>query len=231
MEEGLRELITNLGLEIHDENVYERALTHSSCNGVNNTKHQDYERLEFLGDSIVGMVVTELCYLYHEDLGQGTLTMLKSKLICTQTEANYAVKLGLDKYVKVGQSFVKNEASLLPLYEDVFEAFIGAIFLDNGLIAAHDVVYKIYEEAVKEYRYEDVKSPKNILQEYVQADSKDALTYRILKEYGSGEDKRFVAGVYINGTELGRGEGRSKKIAETHAAEVALSKLSIDIRK
>lgn len=210
-----------------NEELYNLAFTHSSYNGMAGTRHQDYERLEFLGDAVVGMVVSELCYVYHPEMEQGKLSMLKSQFIRTAAEAEYCKKLGLNKYIRVGASFAKDASSNLSLLEDVFESFIGAIYLDQGLDVAYRIVRSIFEEDVKNASVDVTVNPKSYLQECMQADKKESVTYRIVEERGQGGDKVFVAAVYFEGSEIGRGEGKSKKAAETAAASDALRKMSL----
>ena len=211
----------------HNEELYRLAFTHSSYNGMAGTRHQDYERLEFLGDSVVGMVTSELCYIYHPEMEQGDLSILRAQFIRANSEAKYCQKLGLDKYIKVGPSFLKASKQSTSLLEDVFESFIGAVYLDQGLDFTYRFVRGIFEEDIKKAKINMTINPKSLLQEAMQADRKESVTYRILSESGSGEEKRFLAGVYFEGNEIGRGEGRNKKAAETEAAADALSKMSI----
>ncbi len=211
----------------HNEELYRLAFTHSSYNGMAGTRHQDYERLEFLGDSIVGFVTSELCYRYHPDMEQGNLSILRAQFIRTESEARYCVKLGLDKYIKVGASFAKAAKDSTSLLEDVFESFIGAVYLDQGLDFTYAMVRSIFEDDIKGAVINNRINPKSALQEAMQAESKVSVTYRILGEIGSGEEKRFIAAVYFEGTEIGRGEGRNKKAAETQAAASALEKMSL----
>ena len=221
------DLYRSFGILPHNEELYRLAFTHSSYNGMAGTTHQDYERLEFLGDSIVGMVTSELCYIYHPEMKQGELSVLKAQFIRTSSEAGYCKKLGLDKYIKVGASFAKSFQSNDSLFEDVFESFIGAVYLDQGLLFTYRLVRKIFEDDIRIAHINAKINPKSQLQEAMQADRKESVTYRILAEYGSGEDKRFLAGVYFEGNEIGRGQGRNKKTAETEAAANALSKMSL----
>lgn len=227
MEKEYLELVQSLGITPNNQEIYDLAMTHSSCNGANNTKHYDYERLEFLGDAIIGMVVSELCFIYYPHLNQGPLSMIKSKFICAKTEAKYCKRLGLDKFIRVGHSFVKTESSLQPLYEDVFEAFIGAIFIDQGLDTAHAITQGFYEDEIKASTSVDFKNPKNVLQEYLQADRRKPAEYRIIEEVGAGATRNYIVGVYIDDLEFGRGKGHTKKFAEIEAAKKALKKLAI----
>ncbi len=220
-------LYRKFGILPKNEELYSLAFTHSSYNGMAGTRHQDYERLEFLGDAVVGMVVSELCYIYHPDMEQGKLSVLKSQFIRTASEAAYCKKLGLNEYIRVGASFAKDASSNESLLEDVFESFIGAVYLDQGLGVCYHLVRNIFEEDIKNASVDLATNPKSYLQECMQADKKESVTYRILEERGSGNAKTFVAAVYFEDTEIGRGEGKSKKAAETEAARDALKKMSL----
>jgi len=211
----------------HDENYYVLAFTHPSFNGMAGTRHQDYERLEFLGDSLMGFVTSYLCYQYHPDMGQGDLSILKAQFIRTNSEADYCKKLGLDSFIKVGPSFQKNVEDSPNVLEDVFESFIGALILDQGEEFAFQFLKKLLEEDIKAAEIHSEINPKSVLQEAMQADKKESVTYKILSETGPSHAKSFVAAVYFEDEELGRGTGKNKKAAETEAARMALEKLAV----
>ena len=219
-------LYRKFGFLPHNEQLYALAFTHSSYNGMVGTRHQDYERLEFLGDAIVGMVCSELCYVYHPEMEQGELSVLKAQFIRTQSEAEYCKRLGLDAYIRVGVSFQGDVGKSLSVLEDVFESFIGAVYLDQGLDFTYKMVRKIFEEDIKNAKIHVEQNPKSLLQECMQADRKESVTYRIISEQGPSHDKEFVAAVYFEGEELGRGTGKNKKSAETAAAKNALEKMA-----
>lgn len=220
-------LYRRFGILPKNEELYALSFTHSSYNGMAGTRHQDYERLEFLGDAVIGMVVSELCYIYHPDMEQGKLSVLKSQFIRTSAEAAYCRKLGLNEYIRVGASFAKDASTNESLLEDVFEAFVGAVYLDQGLGVCYHLVRNIFEEDIKNASVDLATNPKSYLQECMQADKKESVTYRILEETGSGNAKTFVAAVYFEGQEIGRGSGKNKKSAETEAARDALHKMSL----
>ena len=217
-------LFAQFGFAPHDKGIFDLAFTHSSYNGMIGTAHQDYERLEFLGDSVVGMVVSELCYVYHPDMDQGRLSVLKAQFIQTKSEASYALRLSLDRYIRVGSSFQGKVSDSLNLLEDVFESFIGAVYLDQGEAFAYSFVRKIFDQDVKDASIRSEDNPKSELQEAMQAEHKESVTYRIVSEAGPSHDRHFVAAVFFDSEELGRGEGHSKKEAEAEAARDALSK-------
>lgn len=210
-----------------NEELYRLAFTHSSYNGMAGTRHQDYERLEFLGDSVVGMVVSELCYLYHPEMEQGQLSILKAQFIRSSSEADYCKKLGLNEYIKVGPSFSKEAKNNVSLLEDVFESFVGAVYLDQGCDFTLNFVRKIFDVDIKNAKIDYAINPKSYLQEAMQADNKESVTYKIIEERGTPMEKVFVAAVYFEGKQIGKGEGHNKKAAETEAAKDALSRMSL----
>ncbi|MCQ2798877.1 MAG: ribonuclease III [Bacilli bacterium] len=216
-------LLNKLNIKANDVSLYELALTHSSFNNKANTKHQDYERLEFLGDSLIGFVVGELCYTHHPEMLEGDLTKIRSQIIRTASEASYGVALGLDKYLRKGESLQTVSDHLL---EDIFESFIGALYLDQGLGYAIDFLKGILENDVKSARVLVEKDPKSSLQEIIQAESRETISYKVIQESGPAHSRTFVSAVYLEDIELGRGSGHSKKESEVNAAKDALSKMA-----
>lgn len=219
-------LLASLNITPNDVSIYELACTHSSYNAMAKTKHHDYERLEFLGDSLVGFVMSELCYKLHPDMRQGELSVLKAQFIRTESEANYARKLGLPEYIKVGISFQNKISESGPLLEDVFESFIGALLLDKGLDYAYVFVKQLFYNDVKDAKITVEGNPKSELQEIIQAESREALVYQLVSESGPAHNKTFEIAVLFEGSELGRGVGKSKKEAESNAAREALKKVA-----
>lgn len=224
--EWLLPLFNKFKIKPQNESLYSLAFTHSSYNGMVGTSHQDYERLEFLGDAMVGLVVSELAYSLHPDMDQGDLSILKAQFVRTDSEASYALRLGLDKFIRVGSSFQGIVSRSHAVLEDVFESFIGAVLCDQGLDFTHSLVVSFFEEDIKIATIKAEDNPKSRLQEAMQADHKVSVQYTILLDEGPSHDKHFVAAVYFEGEELGRGEGRSKKEAETNAARSALEKMA-----
>lgn len=221
----LKFLFAALGIHPHELSYYEMAFTHSSCNGLEGTRHEDYERLEFLGDSVIGMVVSELCFTYHPEMEQGDLSILKAQFIKSESEAHYALSLHLEKYIRVGFSFVAPLEGATNILEDVFESFIGALLLDQGRDFTYQFVRKIYESDIRQGGIVLEANPKSRLQEAMQASKKEAVTYALISSSGPAHAKSFTCGVYFEGTLLASGTGTSKKDAETEAAASALAKM------
>lgn len=218
--------LKELGIEVKTPLLYELAFTHSSVNGMEGTKHHDYERLEFLGDSLIGLVVSVLCFTMHPTMQQGSLSAMKANFIKTESEARYARKLGFSNLVKVGASFQGKPENNNKVMEDVFESFVGALFLDQGLDFAYQFLYNLLKDDVQSSEVAADLNPKSELQEALQAEYRESVTYQTISETGPAHNKHFVIAAYFVHTELGRGEGKSKKEAETNAAKDALRKLA-----
>ena len=217
-----------LYLKPRDISIYELALTHPSCNSEKNTKHQDYERLEFVGDSVIGFSSADLIYKLHPEMDQGLMSKLRSYLVCSKSLANYSRLIGLDNYIKIGHSISKEQLHKSDkILEDVFEAFMGAIYLDLGIETAYRIVKKIMYEDVVNTGTDEIVDSKTRLQEEIQAEHRDAVKYVLISETGPAHDRSFTVEVTFNGLILGRGTGKSKKLAEEAAAKDALSKRSI----
>ena len=212
----------------NDESVYQLALTHPSCNADNKTKHHDYERLEFVGDSVLGFVAADLIFKSHNEMDQGYMSKLRSYLVCSKSLANYCRKYELYKYIKIGHSITEEQLFKSDkILEDVFEAFIGAIYLDLGMEKAYGVIKNILFEDIKKANMDDVIDSKTRLQEEIQAEFRDEVKYRVIDESGPAHDRLFTVEVTFNGLVLGKGSGKSKKAAEEAAAKDALSKRSV----
>ena len=217
-----------LHIKPNDLSIYELALTHPSCNSEKNTKHEDYERLEFVGDSVIGFVTADLIFKSHPEMDQGLMSKLRSYLVCSKSLANYARKIGLVDYIKIGHSISTEQlAKSDKILEDVFEATIGALYLDLGIESAYRVIKKIFFTDIKNTGVDVIVDSKTRLQEEIQAEHRDAVKYVLVSEEGPAHDRVFTVEVTFNGLILGRGKGKSKKMAEEEAAKDALSKRSV----
>ena len=224
---NIQELLVKFNIKPHSLGNYEEAFTHSSFNADANTKHRDYERFEFLGDSVINMVVTDYAFKVHPEMGQGNLTKLKSALVATNSLAALSLKYGLHEYIRVGNSFVAQVSQSKHLLEDVFEAFFGALYLDQGFDVARKLLIDVFIGLIKNYNIEDSTDYKSKLQEEMQAEHRESVVYQVVSETGPSHDRRFVVRVMFDGIELGTGEGTTKKQAEQMAAKAALKKEAI----
>ncbi len=219
------ELERALGYEYRDRELLRMALSHTSyANEIYKDAFQSYERLEFLGDSILGFVTAD--YLYHKfpHKLEGELSRIRAELVCEKNLALVAEKLSLGDYLLLGngeeQTGGRQRASIT---SDVVEALIAAAYLDGGFeVAKHIVqqhVLSLLSEAEKTHDY------KTELQELVQRKKEQHLTYELLAESGPDHCKEFTVQVSLNGTPVGSGTGTSKKRAEQAAAQQAIAKL------
>lgn len=221
---NIQELLVKFNVKPHSLDLYEEAFTHSSFNADANTKHCDYERFEFLGDSVINMVVTEHAFKVHPEMGQGNLTKLKSTLVGTNYLSQLALKYELDKYIRVGNSFVAKISQSKHLLEDVFEAFFGAMYLDQGFEITKNVLLGIFAQEIENFKMSEVTDYKSKLQEETQAEHRESVVYEVVDESGPAHNRSFTVRVLFDGIELGIGRGSTKKQAEQNAAKQALEK-------
>ena len=225
---SIDEFLKKYGIETNNKNLYEMAFTHSSFNSDAKTHHHDYERLEFIGDSVLGFVIATLLFKEHSNMLEGALTKARSYLVQSEYLANLARKEGYQEYIRAGKSLSSNDiVNNQSILEDVFEAVIGAVYLDKGIFFAQKFIKNIYKDEIKKFTLDEIKDYKSILQEAMQAEYRESVNYKIVFEKGPPHNRTFFAEVSFNGIVLGRGEGKSKKIAEQEAAKDALSKKAI----
>ena len=221
-------LLKNLHIAYKNINVYEQALTHPSYNGDANTKHQDYEKLEFMGDAVLGYVTADLVYKYRPEMSEGNLTKLRSVLVSTKPLAAYARKINIPEYIRIGHSITLNQVKQSDkILENVLEALIGATYLDAGLKTAYKLIEGLLLEDIKAYDADNLTDYKSKLQEEFQAEHRDAVQYVTVETKGPAHDRTFKVQVIYNNIVLGEGVGKSKKKAEEMAAKSALSKRSV----
>ena len=218
------ELEKRLGYAFNDENLVVAALTHSSYANENRKSGAVCnERLEFLGDAVLGFTVAGYLYKRYGDMPEGKMTRLRAEMVCENSLAETADKLCLGRYILLGHgeelSGGRERKSILA---DAVEAVIAAIYLDGGMEPAADMIMRYIIEPYEKGIRADIADYKTSLQERLQRESGHSIKYRLEKESGPDHDKRFEVSVFIDGTESGRGTGRSKKEAEQAAAENAL---------
>ena len=222
----IKDLEEEIGYRFHNISLLQNALTHSSY--ANERWHNSLlsnERLEFLGDSILGMLVAEYLYRNFPDRPEGELTRMRADMVCEKTLSGVAEQIHLGKHLLLGhgeeQGGGRTRESILA---DAVESVIAAAFLDGGMEAALHFVktFILVQVPVKQLHNADYKTQ---LQELVQQKKNQVLAYVLLDETGPDHDKHFAVAVTLNGTEVGRGDGRSKKRAEQEAARLAIEKL------
>ena len=222
----IKDLETAIGYRFKNITLLQNALTHSSF--ANERWHDSLmsnERLEFLGDSILGMVVAEHLYCNFPDRPEGELTRMRADMVCEKTLASVAARINLGHHLMLGngeeQGGGRSRDSILA---DAVESVIAASFLDGGMDAARKFIeqFILVEVPVRKMHNADYKTA---LQELVQQKKNQALSYALVGESGPDHDKRFEVEVSLNGRVIGVGSGSSKKRAEQKAAQDALEKL------
>jgi ribonuclease III len=204
------------------------ALTHSSYANENKTeKLRSNERLEFLGDSILSLAISEKIYKNYTNLAEGDMTKLRASIVCEQSLVKCANNINLGKFIMLGKGEVitggRYRKSIL---SDAFESLIGAIYIDDGFESARDFIYEhmktLIDFSIKGMIFIDYKTQ---LQEFIQKNNLNKIEYKIIKENGPDHNKIFVSQASVNNEVIGVGEGKSKKEAEQNAAKDALSKM------
>lgn len=223
----LAELQQRLGHTFRDESLLRLALTHPSVAHDANTPLPHNQRLEFLGDSVLGLILSRALYQNFPAADEGTLTKSRAKLVNAASLAAHGRTLGLGAHLVLSRGEEntggRERASALA---DAFEALLGAIFLDGGLEAAGGFVLREFAAEIHELDLPaGIDNPKGELQELLQAESPDAPVYQLISAEGPDHDRNFICAVLHDGTELARGSGKSKKAAESDAALAALQKL------
>jgi len=216
-----------IGINFNNEAILKQAFTHSSyVNEHRRKRREDNERLEFLGDAVLELLVSQYLYKTYPTMSEGDLTKLRAAVVCEPSLVKFANELSFGELVLLGKGEELTGGRTRPaLLADVFEAFIGAVYLDQGIDVALQFLEKIVFPKIKEGAFSHVMDFKSQLQELVQREGAGTIEYRILTENGPAHNREFVATVSLNGKELGTGNGKSKKEAEQHAAQMALTQL------
>ncbi|WP_010282511.1 ribonuclease III [Bacillus timonensis] len=216
-----------LGINFHDESLLIQAFTHSSYVNEHRKKpHEDNERLEFLGDAVLELTISKFLFKKYPIMSEGELTKMRAAIVCEPSLVTLANDLQFGELVLLGKGEEMTGGRERPaLLADVFEAFIGALYLDQGLEVVNQFLEKTVIPKINAGAFSHVMDYKSQLQELVQRDGIGLIEYRVLQEKGPAHSREFVSRVSLNGEELGTGTGKSKKEAEQHAAEIALKNL------
>ena len=219
----MRDLQEAIGYEFKDITLLQNALTHSSyANERYHNSLMSNERLEFLGDSILGMMVADHLYRNFPDRPEGELTRMRADMVCETSLAVVAHKLELGKHLLLGHGEAQGGGATRPsILADAVESVIAALYLDGGYEAALGLVKKYVLTDVPVVRFHNMDY-KTVLQEKVQQKRNQVLSYHLVGEDGPDHDKRFLTEVRLNGVPLGVGSGSSKKRSEQDAARVAI---------
>lgn len=221
----MEELFNKLKIKPKNMKLYITAFSHSSYANEHKAK-SDYERLEFLGDAVVDLVIADYLYSSKKET-EGEMTKVRASYVCENALFEYSTSLGLNNFIKVGHGEEKEGGKFKKaIVADIFEALIGAIYIDLGYATARKTVLSIIVPYIENPEITFFSDYKSALQEYVQTEQK-SLHYELVKEEGPAHNKIFTVQVKIDDIIYGTGISGSKKEAEQEAAKVALTKLAI----
>ncbi len=220
----MTDLQNKIGYQFKNPALLNEALTHSSYANEHKSQHIKYnERLEFLGDSVLSIVVSDYIYKNCPELPEGELTKLRASLVCEKSLYEFAKKIDLGKYLVLSKGERNNGGADRPsILSDAFEALIAAIYIDGGLAPASKHILNFVIPAIKNSKKKKINDYKTTLQEIIQKNPGEKLEYVLIKESGPDHNKHFVVEVHLNSNVIGKGGGRSKKEAEQQAAREAL---------
>ena len=222
MNENYKRLCGRIGYHFQDEALLQQSLTHRSFNKQHN------ERLEFLGDSILGFVIADLLYQQFKEANEGELTRLRAHLVRGESLAEIAISLSLADYLQLGQGELKSGAfKRESILEDALEALLGAIYLDGGMSAVSAVIVNLFQQKRQALSLDDTKrDAKSQLQELLQASSLELPVYTLVKTHGKDHDQTFYTSCHVATFSITtQGKAKSRKLAEQEAAQLALIQL------
>lgn len=215
------ELLNKLGIKPNDISLYETAFSHTSYSNEHGVK--SYERLEFLGDAVLELLMSD--YLYRSNkYNEGEMTKIRSHYVCETANYEYSIKLGLNEYLKLGKGEAENGGKYRKaIVSDIFESFLGALYLDQGLDKVKEFFSKHIVPIIENHEVDFFDDYKSALQEFVQT-GKRSLEYKLVSETGPSHNREFTVEVIIDDIVYGTGKSHSKKSAEQEAAKDALNK-------
>lgn len=223
----MKSLESEIGYKFNNKDYLMEALTHSSFANERHKSIKCNERMEFLGDAVLSIISARFLFEKYPDMPEGELSRLRSSLVCTESLSGFAVQINLGNYLFLGKGELNSGGAERPsILENAFEALIAAIYLDGGMDSAKKFVIPFLSKAVENHTIV-FKDYKTTLQEVVQQNPDEYVTYVLVGESGPDHDKTFEVEVHINSNVVGKGKGRSKKSAEQAAAKEALSLMGL----
>ena len=220
----MNELQDKIGYHFNDVSLLKEALTHSSFANEHRAQHIKYnERLEFLGDAVLSIVVSDYIFKNCPELPEGELTKLRASLVCEKSLYEFAKRIDLGNYLLLSKGEKNNGGADRPsILSDAFEALIAAIYIDGGMKSASKHILNFVVPEIKNTKKKRINDYKTTLQEIIQKNPGEQLEYILVDESGPDHNKHFVVEVHLNSNVIGKGGGRSKKEAEQQAAREAL---------
>ncbi len=217
----------NIGYVFSDKNKLELALTHSSYANELGNNAACNERLEFLGDSVLSIIVSD--YLYNNfETPEGDLTKLRASLVCEEALFDFAKEIELGDFIKLGKGEKNNGGNKRPsILSDAFEALLAAMYLDGGIEPVKQLVLRFVKADLKDTNRIAFKDYKTELQEVIQKNPEEKIEYVLVGEEGPDHNKKFTVSIELNSLSIAKGTGRSKKAAEQAAAHEALKLMGL----
>ena len=217
------QILKKFSITPNDSHLYDLAFIHESYSNENDLS-ECYERLEFLGDAVLDLIISEFLYNMGPNLTEGQLTRMRSNYVCKKALHTYSTELGLDQYIKIGESLKLTKREIDSVISDVFESFIGAIYMDLGLDTVKDFLLKTVMPHIKnkDVFFYDYKSE---LKEICDKKGLE-IKYELINEVGKPHDKTFTINAVIGPKKYGVGIGGNKKEAEQIAAKLTIQELS-----
>lgn len=215
-----------LGIEFNNPGLLKQAFVHRSYINENKGLGMEHnERLEFLGDAVLELVVTDFLYKEYPEVDEGILTAYRSALVRTESISQAAREMGMNELLLLSKGESKDEGKARDyILANTFEAFVGAVYLDSGYEAAHRVIAQTLFENIKQVISEGSwKDPKSLFQEHAQEHLGETPRYELISAVGPDHDKQFVMAVFVGDKEIAKGTGNSKQKAQQDAAEKALA--------
>ena len=226
-------LTQEFGIVFGNTTLLETAFTHTSYANEHrllNISHN--ERLEFLGDAVLQLLISEYLYGHFPEKPEGELSKLRSMMVREESLAGFSRDCKFDQYIRLGKGEEKNGGrNRETILGDLFEAFLGALLLDQGVDAVRSFITIHIIPKIETGQFERVVDYKTQLQEILQAGGDVQIRYQVLQESGPAHTKEFLVGVFLNDQKLTQGTGRSKKIAEQEAAKKAIAEREADVLK
>lgn len=225
------ELQEQIGINFQDTYLLKKAFTHSSyVNEHRKQSFQDNERLEFLGDAVLELTVSHFLFTTFPEMSEGEMTKLRASIVCEPSLVQFAQDLDFNEYVLLGRGEERMGGRKRPaLLADVFEAFVGALYIDQGLTIVEQFLAQHVYPKITDGAFSQVLDYKSQLQEWVQQDNAGELSYDIVDVKGPAHHREFVSEVYLGDESLGSGVGKSKKEAEQRAAQKAIQGLKLKV--
>lgn len=220
---------SKLGYKFNNKSLLALAFVHRSFINEHREVIEHNERLEFLGDSVLGLLISEYLYRHLPTTPEGDLSYLRSRLVEASSCVTYILKLNIHEHLLLGKGERMNDGrGRVSILSDLFEAIIGAIYLDNGMEAVRSFFFNNFAEEVNEILQKPLRNWKAILQDYCQKNFQQTPEYTVVSAEGPDHNKTFIVSVMINKKELGQGQGASKKEAQQAAAAKALTHFQLD---